>query len=256
MQQLPLYFVRLTRHNLDVVRVALRPIKAKINLLAEEAKVRFVGNESEHDEVRVEAVEAVPNVLRVPRLHFRRADIVHDLVLALARDVVPGVNHFHALPQRVFAKLLCDEVVEVLRELLHKFRPRRDAVRVEDLVVINVFARSACSVGRLGKILRAAEAARALLVHLGTRRDAIDRHVKHLSRLHQVHDPVDVREDAVEHLRSSGGGRRARTWEAAVRDADRRDEARGARRRRRANVLLPPSSPPTRRCPAGASTCG
>ena len=56
---------------------------------AQQAEVRLVGDEGQHDEVRVQPVQAVPLVRLVIRPLLCPADMLHDLVLALARNVVP-----------------------------------------------------------------------------------------------------------------------------------------------------------------------
>jgi len=54
--------------------------------------VRVVAEETEHDEVGVEAVHAVPHVGAVARLRLVEADVLHDLVLALAGDLRVRTN--------------------------------------------------------------------------------------------------------------------------------------------------------------------
>lgn len=49
--------------------------------------MRVVTEETEHDEVGVEAVQAVANVRVVARLRLLEADALHNLVLALSWDL-------------------------------------------------------------------------------------------------------------------------------------------------------------------------
>jgi hypothetical protein len=49
--------------------------------------VRVVAEQAEHDEVGVEAVHAVPHVGVVPRLSLVEANVLHDLVFSLARNL-------------------------------------------------------------------------------------------------------------------------------------------------------------------------
>lgn len=53
------------------------------HLFPEQGKVRFVRAHPQHDEVRIEAVQAVPRVGVVVGLRARPADVVHYLVLPL-----------------------------------------------------------------------------------------------------------------------------------------------------------------------------
>lgn len=57
-------------------------------LLAQDAKVRLVEGEGQEDQVRVEAVQAVPRVGVVLGLALEAAHKLHDLVLALAGRLV------------------------------------------------------------------------------------------------------------------------------------------------------------------------
>jgi hypothetical protein len=60
--------------------------------LAQQAEVRLVRDQRQHDQVRVKAVQAVPLVGLVGGLALLPADVLHDLVLALARHVVAWVG--------------------------------------------------------------------------------------------------------------------------------------------------------------------
>lgn len=53
-------------------------------LLTEEAEVGVMAEEAQHDEVGVEAVQAVARVGVVARLRLHRADVLLDLVFALS----------------------------------------------------------------------------------------------------------------------------------------------------------------------------
>ena len=62
--------------------------------LAQEAEVRLVRDEAQHDEVGIQAVQAVP-LVGLPGAHgvaLRPAYVLHDLMLALARHVVACVE--------------------------------------------------------------------------------------------------------------------------------------------------------------------
>ncbi len=52
----------------------------------------------------------------------------------------------------------------------------------------------------LRRLLGGAEATRALLVHLGSRRHAVDGHVEHAPRPHDREDPVDELKDGHHHF--------------------------------------------------------
>jgi hypothetical protein len=60
---------------------------SKRNLLTKKTKVRIVAQEAEHDQVGVEAVQAVANVGVVSRLRLLEPNVLHDLVLAFSWDL-------------------------------------------------------------------------------------------------------------------------------------------------------------------------
>ena len=101
-------------------------------------------------------------------------------------------------------------VLERRREPPHEGRSRRDDVGVKrlrldlvghlDALLPELLAQFGLLLFLLLRFLRGAEPARALLVHLRARRDAVDGHVQELSRAHHREQPVDVVEDALEHL--------------------------------------------------------
>ena len=144
------------------------------HLLPQQEKFRFVRHEPEHDQVRVQAVETV--LRRAPRFRLLpRPNKVHDLVLALARDVGARKHDFHRLVERVVGALVREPRLEGLAELGHERRAGRDAVRVESVGVGRHVAAGRDEFrAQLLALLRRAEPAAPLLVHLRARRDAVD----------------------------------------------------------------------------------
>ena len=65
----------------------LPTLRSKGNLLAEETEMRVVAEKSEHDEVGVEAVQAVADVGVVVWLGLLETDALHDLVLPFSRNL-------------------------------------------------------------------------------------------------------------------------------------------------------------------------
>ena len=144
--------------------------------------------------------------------------------------VVSGENDLDAAPVGVFGDLLRDEVLELCREPRHEWRPciaktvspahsepdsirirlrarpqthtlRRtwgDAVAIETLSLGDYFALALGLVDELLHLLRGPEASAALLVHLGTRGDAVDGEEEELLRLDDREQVRDVREHGEE----------------------------------------------------------
>lgn len=61
---------------------------AKAHNLAQQAEVRLVRHQRQHDQVRVQAVHAVALVRLVPRAALRQPDVLHDLVFALPGHIM------------------------------------------------------------------------------------------------------------------------------------------------------------------------
>ena len=95
-------------------------LAAEPDLLPQEGKVRVVRGHAQHHEVGVEAVEAVADVGIVSRAGLLVTYVVHDLVLSLARRLVPGEHHAHPLPQGVGGDLVGDEVLQLRMEANHE----------------------------------------------------------------------------------------------------------------------------------------
>ncbi|GIX64627.1 peptide ABC transporter permease, putative [Babesia caballi] len=170
-------------------------------------KVHLVRRQPQHDQVRVHPVQHVPRVGVVPRGVPLVAHEVHDLVLALPRRVGVRVDDVDARPRVVQAPPLLDEPHDPLAQLVHEGRAGRDHVAVPArLLRRHVHVPSRKLLRHLVVHLRlqlglrgGLEAARPLLVHLRARRDAVDGEEEQLARPHEVEEPVQVVEDALEH---------------------------------------------------------
>ena len=79
-----------------------------------------MAQESQHDEVGVQTVQAVSSVGIVLWLRSGPSDVLHYFVLSLSRYIVTGKDHLAFLPARVFANLLVYEILELFRELGHE----------------------------------------------------------------------------------------------------------------------------------------
>mmetsp|Transcript_23449 Transcript_23449/g.67568 ORF Transcript_23449/g.67568 Transcript_23449/m.67568 type:complete len:396 (+) Transcript_23449:1163-2350(+) len=182
------------------------------HLLAEEEEVRLVRDEAEHDEVGVESVQDVGEAGLPVRVAFRRVvgivllpafpDVVHHLVLPLAGDVGSGHHHVAARhPERIGRLLVFHPPLHGNAELEHKVGARRDAVGIELGAVGEDAVAGQDGGGQLLGLLGRAEAAGALLVHLGPGRDAVDGQVQHLSWPYEAVEAIDVAKDLLEHGR-------------------------------------------------------
>ena len=52
-------------------------------LFTEQGKVRLVGGEAQHDQICIQAIQAMPGVGIITRLALRVSDVLHDFVFAL-----------------------------------------------------------------------------------------------------------------------------------------------------------------------------
>lgn len=62
-------------------------LRTKLDLLTEEAEVRVVTEQAEHDEVGVQSVEAVAYIRVITRLSLLEPNVLHDFVLSFSRDL-------------------------------------------------------------------------------------------------------------------------------------------------------------------------
>mmetsp|Transcript_20315 Transcript_20315/g.60840 ORF Transcript_20315/g.60840 Transcript_20315/m.60840 type:complete len:324 (+) Transcript_20315:1137-2108(+) len=103
--------------------------------LADDGKVRLVRRQTQHDQVGVGPVQAMPHVGIVLGLSPLQPDERHDLVFPLARDVGVGQNatELQLLPERVVGHAVVDVIADGLRHLVQEVRARRDDIGIEEL---------------------------------------------------------------------------------------------------------------------------
>ena len=175
-----------------------------VDHLAEQAKVWLVRDQGQHDQVGIQAVQAVPQVGLVVRRLLAPANVLHDLVLSLPGDVVARQDNRWNLPKRIFRHLVSHEELEVLGESFHEGRPGRDAVRVERRHLTGPFRVAGFFQCLFRSMIRRLscrlEPPSTLLVHLCTGRDAVDGHKHELLGLDDVEQLVEVHEDLFDHL--------------------------------------------------------
>ena len=145
----------------------------------------------------------------VIRLALGLANVLHDLMLALSRDLVTRQDDFASLPINVFGYLLRDEVLELLRQARHKLGTWGNAIRVERVLLRHLFPFSNRLVPRCFGVQRGSKTAGALLVHLRPRCDTVNGHEEELLRLDLPEQMLDIVEYLDEHLvfgQTLGGG--------------------------------------------------
>ena len=112
--------------------------KPKLYNLAQQCKVRLVTDETKHDEIGILTIHAVAGVRLVAGLGLHVTNVLHDLVLALAWDFVPGEVDFQTLPERVLLELLADVVLDQVGHLVHEDGAGGDAIGVKQAFLINL----------------------------------------------------------------------------------------------------------------------
>ncbi|KAF2276441.1 uncharacterized protein EI97DRAFT_39893 [Westerdykella ornata] len=136
----------------------------------------------------------------VARLGFRETDVFHDLVLSLSGNLMSRKDDLHTLPIQVLRDFLVDEISELLAKLCHELGARGDAVAVKSVFLRHFHAFRNGFLSSLFSIECGAESSGALLVHLGSGCDAINRHEEELFRLNLPKQMLDVVEYGNEHL--------------------------------------------------------
>mmetsp|Transcript_11730 Transcript_11730/g.27665 ORF Transcript_11730/g.27665 Transcript_11730/m.27665 type:complete len:309 (+) Transcript_11730:1568-2494(+) len=180
--------------------------------LPNDGEVRLMGGQAQHDEIRIGTIQAVPGVRIVVRLCPLQSNELHDFVLALAWNVCirQDDTKLELLPEWIVCRAVVNVVPDSLRHFVQEVRSRSDDVRVEDL--------SRCSVGKcspfclpvlsepflfslhLLPLLCSPESTSALLVHFGTRRDTINRHVHESLRPDDPEKAIEIKEDVLVHM--------------------------------------------------------
>mmetsp|Transcript_3575 Transcript_3575/g.8633 ORF Transcript_3575/g.8633 Transcript_3575/m.8633 type:complete len:208 (-) Transcript_3575:157-780(-) len=171
-----------------------------------------MGGQAQHDEIGIGTIQAVPGVRIVVRLCPLQSNELHDFMLALAWHVCIREDDakLELLPEWIVCCAVVNVVSDSLRHLVQEVRSRSDDIRVEDL--------SRCSVGKCSPfclpvlsepflfslhflpLLCSPESTSALLVHFGTRRDTIDRHVDEPLWPDDPEKPVKIKEDVLVHM--------------------------------------------------------
>ena len=108
-------------------------------LLDEDVEERLVRGKRQHGQIGVQAVDDVRLVRVVFRLRALRADELHDLVLALARDVAVADEHVQILELFVGLERFGHVVIQKHLELRHEVRAREDVQRVERFLLLFFF---------------------------------------------------------------------------------------------------------------------
>jgi hypothetical protein len=70
----------------------------KFDFLAQQTEVGIMTQQTQHDQVGVQAIQTMPYVGVVIMLSPRQANVFHDLVLAFSWYLVSGQNDLHILP--------------------------------------------------------------------------------------------------------------------------------------------------------------
>ena len=78
-------------------------------------RARLVGGERQHDEVRIQSVDAVPRVGVRPRQPLLLPDVGHRFVLPLPGAVGVAQDHFYAAPARVRVQPQVDVILRVFQ---------------------------------------------------------------------------------------------------------------------------------------------
>lgn len=152
----------------------------------------------------------MPNIGVVIWLRSGLADVLHDLVLPLSRDVVAREDHLAIPPVRVLTNLLVHEILELFGELGHEHGTYRNqntpqarqrcahtggnAVTVECLFFRELLPLSLGLLLDFSRLLGRSKPPTSLLVHLRTRGNPVDSHEKQLLRLDLPKQMIHVRE--------------------------------------------------------------
>jgi hypothetical protein len=109
-------------HLLNAPGSALLPgRRTKFDLLPQETEMWIVAQQTQHDQVGVEAVQTMAHVGIVIRLCACEAYVFHDLVLALTWYLMAGENDLDVAPVGILGDLLVDKVAKVRGKFCHEY---------------------------------------------------------------------------------------------------------------------------------------
>ncbi|KAK4130897.1 hypothetical protein BT67DRAFT_205159 [Trichocladium antarcticum] len=188
-----LFFYVTSAVPLFVALLAANPAHPRLAVLEEDiftenAEVGFVGGKAQHDQIGVQAIDDMTGVGVMLGRVALRADEVHNLVFALAGDGGIRNDDLHLGPRRVRVELVGAPVAQTGGEDLHERSAGGDGVGVKGLldddldrlllhgtvlVLLEHLEQLLFILLFFGRLLRGAESAGPLLVHLGSRRDTI-----------------------------------------------------------------------------------
>ena len=76
--------------------------------------------ETKHDQVSIQAIQAMSNVGIISRLRLLKANVIHDLVFSFPRCLVARENDSHILPQGICGDFHTYEILELIVKTTHE----------------------------------------------------------------------------------------------------------------------------------------
>lgn len=143
-------------------------------LFTDDCEVRLMGQQTEHDQICIGAIETMPCVWVVIGVSAQLSDVIKHLVLTFSWHLTVREDaRVQILVQWVGVQLVLDEEMKLLAEVRHEFGSRGDGVAVEELwhLLATCFDLSLEKSAFTGT----SESSCSLLVHLGSWGDTVDR---------------------------------------------------------------------------------
>ena len=133
-------------------------------------------------------------------LSLHISNIFHNLVFTFPGNFMSRKDYLDSLPGGILLDLLANKVFQLIGEPFHKFCARSNTIRIKGIFFGNFFSRSFRFLDGISHITSSSKSTRTLLIHFRTRSNSINCHVKHLSRLDNMKEPVNRIKHERKHL--------------------------------------------------------
>mmetsp|Transcript_30854 Transcript_30854/g.55902 ORF Transcript_30854/g.55902 Transcript_30854/m.55902 type:complete len:240 (-) Transcript_30854:205-924(-) len=170
-------------HLLQCIIISTKPT-AKIDDFTQQSEMRFVRHQPKHNEICILSIHAVTCIRLIPGLIPHIPNMLHNLMLSLARQFRAGENDAQIPPQGILLDLFTNEIADAIGDTEQELRAGGDAVGVEcprvgidGIGVGAVEGYDAFVFCGLGQIFGGSESTGTLLVKFCTWCNSIDGHV-------------------------------------------------------------------------------
>jgi hypothetical protein len=165
MQELKVRFFGLLFDRLECILVA--EAAAEINDFSQNGKMRFVCDQTQHNQIGILTIDTMSSVGLISWLVFHHSNVFHDFVFSLSRKFLATKDDLEVVPNGVLLDLFSDKVFDGLGDLGHEFGSGRNAVGIKEIgafdgaVFASLLGQVLC---RFGHVFGGSESTGSLLI--------------------------------------------------------------------------------------------